>query len=134
MKKVTQILQSYFHLRLAVLRALDIEHLSKTEFALLSGLEANAKYRRQANPGLWKPVEIHRLARELGINDGSSLKLNELAPSINELPKKEKSFICRYSSLNEERLLQRLQVTESWQPQELDKLQHILETRFIRAN
>lgn len=129
MNDIIQLLHSYARFRTAVLRTLDITNLSKTEFARITGLEANSKYRRQVNPSLWKPVELHLLGIELGLIDGKSFKLAELATMISKLPAPLRKSICRYCLLTPRKLEQRSQSPESWQPYEVDKILYFLETR-----
>ncbi|MEZ0607168.1 hypothetical protein ACAW74_01575 [Fibrella sp. WM1] len=128
MEEIIQLLHSYSRFRSAVLRSLDIASLSKTDFARITGLEANSKYRRQMNPSLWKPVELHQLGIELGLIDGKSFKLAELAILIDKLPAPLRKSVCRYSLLTNGKLQQRIQAPESWQPYEVDKVLYFLET------
>ncbi|CCH00983.1 hypothetical protein FAES_2974 [Fibrella aestuarina BUZ 2] len=134
MKDVIQLLHSYARFRAAVLRSLDIANLSKAEFARITGMEANSKYRRQLNPALWKPAELHQLGVGLGLIDGSSFKLAELANMISKLPDPVRKSVCRYTLLTNRKLEQRSQSPESWQPYEVDKILYFLETMAIQTN
>jgi len=122
MERITQLLQSYFHFRAAVLRSLVYEQISKSEFFEITGLDGNSKYRRQRNPSLWKPAEIHRLAADLGLGDGTSNRLRELAGAIERLPQAEKKAAFKATQLTDQKLIMRLHNVDSWLPQELDKL------------
>lgn len=122
MEQILLHLQSYFHFRGAVLRSLSFQHLSKSEFTRITGLNGNSKYRRRTNPDLWKPAEIYRLARELGLWDGSTKRLDHLAALLDELSDLEKKVIFKASTLTEAKLQVRLLDSDSWQPQELERL------------
>ncbi|AKD53804.1 hypothetical protein [Spirosoma radiotolerans] len=122
MEQILLHLQSYFHFRGAVLRSLSFQHLSKSEFTRITGLNGNSKYRRRTNPDLWKPAEIYRLARELGLWDGSTKRLDRLAALLNELSDPDKKVIFKACTLTEAKLQVRLLNSDSWQPQELEKL------------
>jgi hypothetical protein len=122
MEQILLHLQSYFHFRGAVLRSLSFQHLSKSEFTRITGLNGNSKYRRRTNPDLCKPAEIYRLARELGLWDGTTKRLDRLAALLDELPDPEKKVIFKASTLTEAKMRVRLLNSDSWQPQELEKL------------
>ena len=122
MESILQTLQSYFNFRGAVLRTLATSPLSKDEFARITGLTGDSKYRRQQNPTLWQPVEVNRLAVELGLGDGVTNRLMGLAPMLVQLPDKKKRRLLSASKLSAQKLRLRLEDANSWQAQELEKL------------
>ena len=129
MVQILELILSYYRFRSAVLRNLPTGRTSKLAFSKLSGLCGESKYRRQIKPDLWKPLEIKRLAVGLGLSEEPVNKLTYLAPLIVNLPKSEKKLICKTCFLKEDKLLDRLRDADSWQPQELDRLKYLLETK-----
>lgn len=122
MEKITQLVQSYYNFRAAVLRSLTSKQLSRSEFSNITGLNCNSKYRRTSNPNLWKPVEIYQLGVNLGLSDGGASHLYSLAVSIKQLPADEKKRLMKASALTEEKLNERIQNRNSWLASELEKI------------
>lgn len=122
MEQVFQIIQSYFNFRAAVLRSMAFETMSKADFARLTGLDGNSKYRRELNPDLWKPTEIYAFAVRAGLWDGGAKRLDLLADLIEHLPETDRKIILKAGQLTNEKLQLRRQDANSWQPQELEKL------------
>ncbi|MEZ0485280.1 hypothetical protein [Fibrella aquatica] len=122
MEQVFQIVQSYLNFRAAVLRSMSFEAMTKAEFSRVTGLDGNSKYRRELNPDLWKPSEIYAFATISGLWDGGPRRLDHLAELIEYLPEPEKKLVLKASSLTREKLQLRRENTESWQPQELERL------------
>ncbi|GAB2558438.1 hypothetical protein [Spirosoma areae] len=132
MEEIIQLLDAYYCFRDAVLRSTPPK-LPKSVFTKITGLDVNAKYRRQANPGLWKPAEIRLLAVELGLSDATSNRLQGLAPLITLLTESEKKSVYKACSLTDEKLSARLANPDSWQPYELDKLKRLVVNRVYRG-
>lgn len=96
--------------------------MSKAEFARLTGLDGNSKYRRELNPDLWKPTEIYAFAIQVGLWDGGAKRLDSLADLIEHLPEMERKIILKAAFLTKEKLQLRRQDSTTWLPQELEKL------------
>lgn len=122
MQQIYQTLQSYYNFQAAVLRSMDFESMSKAEFGRLTGLYGNSKLRRQQNPDLWKPTEIYSLAVKLDLWDGVSRRLANLATLVTNLPDAERKSLLKAAVINQEKLHERLQNSDTWQAIELVKI------------
>ncbi|MBO0950807.1 hypothetical protein [Fibrella forsythiae] len=98
------------------------DSMSKADFARLTGLDGNSKYRRELNPDLWKPTEIYAFAIQVGLWDGGAKRLDSLADLIEHLPEFERKIILKAGLLTKDKLQIRRQDSNSWLPQELEKL------------
>ncbi|MBO0953145.1 hypothetical protein [Fibrella forsythiae] len=134
MEHVFQLIQSYFNFRAAVLRSADLESMSNAEFSRLTGLSSNTKYIRLNHPDLWQPAEIYVLAKKTGLWEGGVRKLDLLAELITQLPLPQQRIVLRAGSLTGQRLAVRRQDPNSWQAQELAKLQAWYRTNTIRSS
>lgn len=126
MEDLTQTLQSYLHLREALLRKLTTK--STMDFSCYTAIDMapSVRRRRQADPTTWRFDELAQLARVVGVSDRAvhSVKwhLFQVKQYVETLPDKERQRFYKSCQLSPKKIDVRLQDQQYWRIVELERM------------